>query len=58
MAAAPTTGVPIQLLHEAESHLVTVEMKSGDAYRGILIEAEETMNCQLDEGTGYRYIDR
>jgi small nuclear ribonucleoprotein D3 len=56
MAAAPTTGVPIQLLHEAESHLVTVEMKSGDAYRGILIEAEETMNCQLEEGRLYDSI--
>ena len=51
--AAPSTvasGVPIKLLHEAESHIVTVELKSGDAYRGIMLEAEDTMNCQLKEG--------
>ena len=50
MAATANTGVPIKLLHEAESHIVTIELKSGEAYRGILSEAEETMNCQLREG--------
>lgn len=29
--------------------MVTVEMKSGEIYRGLLVEAEETMNCQLKE---------
>ena len=43
-------GVPIKLLHEAESHIVTVEMKNGEAYRGLLEEAEDTMNCKLTEG--------
>ena len=43
-------SVPIKLLHEAEGHIVTVEMKSGEIYRGLLVEAEETMNCQLKEG--------
>ena len=33
-------GVPIKLLHEAENHVVTVEVKSGELYRGYLIEAE------------------
>jgi small nuclear ribonucleoprotein (snRNP)-like protein len=51
MAASTAAGVPIKLLHEAESHVVTIELKSGEAYRGILDESEETMNCQLTEGT-------
>ena len=40
-------GVPIKLLHEAEKHIVTVELKTGDIYRGQLVEAEDNMNCQL-----------
>lgn len=44
-------GVPIKLLHEGEGHSVTVELKSGDIYKGLLVEAEETMNCQLKEGS-------
>ncbi|CAM9906035.1 unnamed protein product, partial [Phaeothamnion confervicola] len=40
-------GVPIKLLHEAESHTITVEMKNGEVYRGLLDEAEDTMNCFL-----------
>jgi hypothetical protein len=33
-------GVPIKLLHEAENHVVTVELKNGELYRGYLTEAE------------------
>ena len=44
-------GVPIQLLFEAENHVVTVELKNGETYRGILTDAEDTMNCQLKEVT-------
>jgi len=40
-------GVPIKLLHEAEGHIVTLELKSGEVYRGRLEEAEDNMNCQL-----------
>ena len=25
-------GIPIKLLHEAESHVITVELKSGEVY--------------------------
>ena len=42
-------GVPIKLLHEAENHVVTVELKSGEQYRGYLMEAEDTMNMRLDD---------
>ena len=37
-------GVPIKLLHEAENHVITCELKSGELYRGYLMEAEDTMN--------------
>jgi len=40
-------GVPIKLLHEAEGHVVTIELKSGEIYRGNLVEAEDNMNCQM-----------
>ncbi len=42
-------GIPIKLLHEAELHVVTVELKTGELYRGYLMEAEDTMNMRLDD---------
>ena len=42
-------GVPIKILHEAENHVVTVELKSSEMYRGYLMEAEDTMNMRLDD---------
>jgi len=38
-------GIPIKLIHEAEGHIVTIELKSGEVYRGKLEEAEDNMNC-------------
>ena len=43
--------MPIKLLHEGEGHVVTVELKNGETYRGMLTEAEDSMNCQMKEGT-------
>lgn len=40
-------GIPVKLLHEAEGHTVTIELKTGELYRGKLIEAEDNMNCQV-----------
>jgi len=40
-------GIPLKLLHEAEGHIITVELKSGEMYRGKLVEAEDNMNSQL-----------
>eukprot|EP01097_Dermamoeba_algensis_P002591 TRINITY_DN2031_c0_g1_i1.p1 TRINITY_DN2031_c0_g1~~TRINITY_DN2031_c0_g1_i1.p1 ORF type:complete len:123 (-),score=19.17 TRINITY_DN2031_c0_g1_i1:249-617(-) len=40
-------GVPIKVLHEAEGHIVTIELKTGEVYRGKLSESEDNMNCQL-----------
>jgi hypothetical protein len=28
--AAMSIGVPIKLIHEAESHIITIEMKTGE----------------------------
>lgn len=42
-------GIPIQLLYEAEGMKVTVELKNGEIYRGLLIGAEETMNVSLSQ---------
>uniref|UniRef100_A0A7S0QDX9 Small nuclear ribonucleoprotein Sm D3 n=1 Tax=Cryptomonas curvata TaxID=233186 RepID=A0A7S0QDX9_9CRYP len=40
-------GVPIKLMHEAESHIITVELKTGELYRGQLVEAEDNMNMSM-----------
>lgn len=42
-------GVPLKLLHEAQGLTVTLEMKSGQTYRGKLVEVEDTMNVQLKD---------
>jgi small nuclear ribonucleoprotein D3 len=44
-------GIPIKLMHEAEGHVVTVELKSGETYRGELFEAEDNWNVQLKDVT-------
>jgi hypothetical protein len=33
-----TIGVPIKLLHEAQGHIVTIELKTGSVYRGKLYQ--------------------
>lgn len=50
MLLTAAAGVPIKLLHEGEGHIVTVELKNGETYKGLLAEAEDTMNCQMKEG--------
>ena len=40
-------GVPIKVMHEAEGHVITCEMITGEVYRGKLVEAEDNMNCQM-----------
>lgn len=59
MHSFPTidTGVPIKLLFQGEGHVVTVELKNGEIYRGQLAAAEDTMNCQLKEGNPYQPIE-
>ncbi|KAI3633375.1 hypothetical protein MIR68_008322 [Amoeboaphelidium protococcarum] len=42
-----SVSVPIKLLHECIGHIVTVELNSGEIYRGLLHDAEDSMNIQL-----------
>ena len=42
-------GVPIKLLYEAEGMKISVEMKNGEIYRGMLQAAEDTMNVSLSD---------
>jgi small nuclear ribonucleoprotein D3 len=46
-----TRGIPVQLLHEAESHAVTVEIKNGEIYRGMLLRSQDNMNLELTQVT-------
>ena len=38
-----------QLLHEATGHIITLELKSGETYRGKLLDTEDNMNLQLKD---------
>lgn len=42
-----SAGVPVLLLREAEEHVVSVELKNGEVYRGNLERAEDSMSMQL-----------
>ncbi|XP_062506806.1 small nuclear ribonucleoprotein Sm D3-like [Corticium candelabrum] len=44
-------GIPVKLLHEAVGHIVTLETDQGEIYRGKLLQAEDNMNCQLQNIT-------
>eukprot|EP00239_Pterosperma_sp_CCMP1384_P006593 CAMPEP_0197847058 /NCGR_PEP_ID=MMETSP1438-20131217/5175_1 /TAXON_ID=1461541 /ORGANISM="Pterosperma sp., Strain CCMP1384" /LENGTH=107 /DNA_ID=CAMNT_0043458871 /DNA_START=149 /DNA_END=469 /DNA_ORIENTATION=- len=44
-------GIPVKLLHEAEGHIVTIELTTGETYRGQLVEAEDNWNCQMEDIT-------
>lgn len=40
-------GIPVILLHDAEGGLITIELKNGCVYRGLLEEASDNMNCTI-----------
>jgi len=42
-----TIGIPIKLLHEAQGHIVTVELSNGEIYRGKPLSAKDECNVQL-----------
>ena len=42
-----SVGVPIKLLHEAANHVITIEVKTGELYRGYLSEAEVIINLKI-----------
>lgn len=39
--------IPVRLLNEAQGHFITVELITGDKYRGKLLENEDNMNLTL-----------
>ena len=39
------------MIHEAQGHIITIELKNGSLYRGKLIDAEDSMNVQLKDIT-------
>jgi small nuclear ribonucleoprotein D3 len=40
-------GVPVKLLHESLGHIVTVELKTGQLYRGKLAEGESYLMSHI-----------
>jgi len=40
-------GIPVILIHDSEGACVTVELKDGNSYCGILEEAQDNMNCMM-----------
>ncbi|MCJ1395408.1 small nuclear ribonucleoprotein Sm D3 [Xylographa bjoerkii] len=43
-----TIGIPIKLLNEAQGHVVTLEITSGQVYRGKLIEGLQLLMPSLE----------
>lgn len=43
-------GIPTKLLHESLGHIITVELKTGQIYRGKLFDGESTV--PLSTGVG------
>ncbi|KAF9510619.1 hypothetical protein BS47DRAFT_1331614 [Hydnum rufescens UP504] len=48
---ASSLGVPVKLLHESLGHVITVELKSGQLFRGKLADAEDSLNVSLKDIT-------
>ncbi|KAH9443687.1 hypothetical protein Pst134EA_025449 [Puccinia striiformis f. sp. tritici] len=44
-------GAPTKLLHEALGHMITVELKTGQVYRGKLHNAKDNLKISLKEIT-------
>lgn len=42
-----TRSVVVALLHKCENKEISVELKSGDVFKGILIKSEDNMNVQV-----------
>lgn len=44
-------SVTSMVLYEGKGHIVSVELKSGEIYRGKLVDVEDNMNCLLSDVT-------
>ncbi|AQZ15876.1 SMD3 (YLR147C) [Zygosaccharomyces parabailii] len=45
------SNIPVKLLNEAQGHVVSLELTTGETYRGKLVESEDNMNVQLRDVT-------
>lgn len=48
-----TIGIPIKLLNEAQGHIVTLEITSGQTYRGKLLEGKVAPCAACDGDPGH-----
>lgn len=46
-----SAGIPVKLLNEAQGHIISLELTTGDTYRGKLLENEDSMNLSLYDVT-------
>lgn len=46
-----SASIPVRLLNEAQGHIVSLELTTGDTYRGKLVENEDNMNLSLSDVT-------
>lgn len=46
-----SVGVPVKLLYEAQGLIISVELETGQLYRGKLVGIEDNLNLQLREVT-------
>eukprot|EP00918_Siedleckia_nematoides_P087255 GHVU01191940.1.p3 GENE.GHVU01191940.1~~GHVU01191940.1.p3 ORF type:complete len:138 (+),score=15.97 GHVU01191940.1:47-460(+) len=46
-----SVGIPIKLLYEGLGHIVNIEIRTGELYRGHMANAEDNMNIMLDKVT-------
>lgn len=42
-----SSAIPARLLNEAQGHVISLELVTGDTYRGKLLENEDNMNLSL-----------
>jgi len=42
-----SVGIPTILMHDSEGTIVTIELKTGETYRGLLEDSEDNMNCTM-----------
>ena len=53
---ASSLGVPVKLLHESLGHVITVELKTGQLYRGKLAEGMYSYNLEVLQTDRYALI--
>ncbi|KYK61676.1 LSM domain-containing protein [Drechmeria coniospora] len=52
-----TIGIPIKLLHEAQGHIITVELDNGNSYRGKLLDASDGLSCTAEDSMNVQLKD-